>query len=605
MNSAPKVEYCDVVMKGGVTSGIVYPPAISELAKRFAFRNIGGTSIGAVAAALAAAAELGRRKQVDGTFKRLAAIPEELSVSGAIVRLMAPDTSAKSVFAPLSAALFEGRGMRPAILWGLWRAVRHFGFNAAVIAAAVPLLALVLRTGGWASGWGLWLFVAPLTLAVFAAVVALSYGRAFFVMIRENRFGMISAHRESETGEERFTDWLGRQLQELSGLPKDTPLTFGHLANAPRRGEPIPDDVPVINLELIGTNITHGSAYRIPFKKDETFYYDPAEWTTLFDADILRWLDAHPKDGVPPAINEKGVRLRALPGAEHFPVLVGTRLSLGVPLLFTAVPVYNIDLSRRDHRDFAESGDCSEPLLAEQCWFVDGGLCANFPIHLFDAPIPRWPTFGINLKQPHPEYNTEPEMVWLPSNDEPYPAVWNRCDVTAPLEMFKWFVEALIATATGWRDSLQTTMPGFRDRVVHISQRPNEGGFNLGMEPRVVERLACRGTVAGRKLRDEFGWDLHVWIRLRSHLAAQEKCAVAFSRTFAKLKDISAAAAAALKRPDPPKPPRYPWDKDKLDLALDAVDELGKTFLFLEGQKDALQDGSPEPRAPLRISPDA
>jgi hypothetical protein len=244
------------------------------------------------------------------------------------------------------------------------------------------------------------------------------------------------------------------------------------------------------------------------------------------------------------------------------------------------------------------------PLVAEQCWFVDGGLCANFPIHLFDAPIPRWPTFGISLKPPHPDYNTEPQMVWLPSSDEPYPAFWNRCEETTPVDTLKWFVEALVTAATGWRDSLQTTMLGFRDRVVQISQRSNEGGFNLGMEPAIVERLACRGTVAGRKLRDDFLWDSHVWIRLRTHLAAQEKCAVDFSRTFAKLKDISAKAAAAVARP-PAEPPGYPWDSAKLDLALDAVDELGKTFLFLEGQKGALQEGSPKPRAPLRISPDA
>ena len=208
--------------------------------------------------------------------------------------------------------------MRPAVLWGLWRAIRHFGFNAAIIAVAAPLLALVIRGAGWASGWGLWLFVVPLALVIFAAVVALSYGRAFLAMIRENRFGMISAHRESDTGEERFTDWLGRQIQELSGLATNTPLTFGHLANAPRRGEAIPDGVPVINLELIGTNITHGSAYRIPFKKDETFYYDPAEWATLFDADILGWLAAHPKAGVPPAINEQGATLQPLPDVEDF-----------------------------------------------------------------------------------------------------------------------------------------------------------------------------------------------------------------------------------------------------------------------------------------------
>jgi predicted acylesterase/phospholipase RssA len=601
----PKTEYCDLVMKGGVTSGIVYPPAIGELAKKFAFRNIGGTSVGAAAAALAAAAEFGRRAGIPGTFARLAATPEELSAPGAIVKLMAPDTTAKAVFAPLSAALFEGRTLRSAFLRGLGRAVLHFGFNAGILALTVPLLALVLRAAGGVSGWGLWLFVVPLTLGVFGVALALSYGRALFATFQKNRFGMISAHRESDDGDERFIDWLGRQLQELSGLPKDEPLTFGRLANAPLRGEePIPVGIPVINLELIGTNVTHGSACRIPFKKHEVFYYDPAEWNTLFGAEVLEWLEKHPKSGAPPAVNTKGEPLRALPDAEHFPVIVGTRLSLGVPLLFTAVPVYNVDMTRRDHRDYAEHQKITKPLLAEPCWFVDGGLCANFPIHLFDAPIPRWPTFGINLKTPHPEYNTEPDMVWLPSSDEPYPAVWNRCEETTPAGMLKWFLEALITAATGWRDSLQTMMPGFRDRVVHISQRRDEGGFNLGMEPRVVERLACRGTVAGWKLRDRFLWDNHVWIRLRAHLAAQEKCAVDFSKTFAKLKDISAKAAAAVTRP-PSEPPAYPWEKAKLDLALGAIDELGKTFLFLEGQEEALQDGSPKPRAPLRISPDA
>jgi predicted acylesterase/phospholipase RssA len=43
-------------MKGGVTSGIVYPLAVCELAKEFRFVNIGGTSAGAIAAAVTAAA---------------------------------------------------------------------------------------------------------------------------------------------------------------------------------------------------------------------------------------------------------------------------------------------------------------------------------------------------------------------------------------------------------------------------------------------------------------------------------------------------------------------------------------------------------------------
>ena len=53
--------YCDVVMKGGITSGVVYPRAIVELAKRFQLKNIGGTSAGAIAAGVAAAAEFGRK----------------------------------------------------------------------------------------------------------------------------------------------------------------------------------------------------------------------------------------------------------------------------------------------------------------------------------------------------------------------------------------------------------------------------------------------------------------------------------------------------------------------------------------------------------------
>ena len=50
----------DLTMQGGATSGVVYPLAVCELATRFKFRNIGGASAGAIAAAMTAAAELGR-----------------------------------------------------------------------------------------------------------------------------------------------------------------------------------------------------------------------------------------------------------------------------------------------------------------------------------------------------------------------------------------------------------------------------------------------------------------------------------------------------------------------------------------------------------------
>jgi hypothetical protein len=51
---------CDLVMRGGITSGIVYPRAIAKLAETYDFRSIGGTS-GAIAAAATAAAALGAK----------------------------------------------------------------------------------------------------------------------------------------------------------------------------------------------------------------------------------------------------------------------------------------------------------------------------------------------------------------------------------------------------------------------------------------------------------------------------------------------------------------------------------------------------------------
>ena len=54
---------CDIVLKGGITSGVVYPLALVSLSQKYRFSNIGGTSAGAIAAAAAAAAEYGRPSQ--------------------------------------------------------------------------------------------------------------------------------------------------------------------------------------------------------------------------------------------------------------------------------------------------------------------------------------------------------------------------------------------------------------------------------------------------------------------------------------------------------------------------------------------------------------
>lgn len=50
----------DLTMRGGATSGVVYPLAVCEIATKYRVRNVGGASAGAIAAAATAAAELGR-----------------------------------------------------------------------------------------------------------------------------------------------------------------------------------------------------------------------------------------------------------------------------------------------------------------------------------------------------------------------------------------------------------------------------------------------------------------------------------------------------------------------------------------------------------------
>ena len=86
---------------------------------------------------------------------------------------------------------------------------------------------------------------------------------------------------------------------------------------------------------------------------------------------------------------------RELP-TDRLPIVVAARLAMSFPLLISAVPLWAIDYEAP-----IESRGLS------RCWMSDGGLCSNFPIHLFDSFVPRWPTFGISL-QKRGKYHLEP-----------------------------------------------------------------------------------------------------------------------------------------------------------------------------------------------------
>ena len=114
----PPGRYCDLVMKGGVTDGVVYPWAILELARQYRFQSIGGTSVGAVAAALTAASEYSRRYgSLKGFNQVLLEVPQELarahSSGGTRLRsLFQPVPGARALLELLIAAASGAPGWR-------------------------------------------------------------------------------------------------------------------------------------------------------------------------------------------------------------------------------------------------------------------------------------------------------------------------------------------------------------------------------------------------------------------------------------------------------------------------------------------------------------
>src|SRR5262249_4991829 len=97
-NLQPPKLLCDLIMKGGITSGVVYPLAVCKLAEQYSFASIGGASAGAIAAATAAAAECGRRRGKTDAFQSLSRLPANLGAKGRLLSLFQADKSTAPLF---------------------------------------------------------------------------------------------------------------------------------------------------------------------------------------------------------------------------------------------------------------------------------------------------------------------------------------------------------------------------------------------------------------------------------------------------------------------------------------------------------------------------
>lgn len=523
---------CDLVMKGGITSGVLYPLAVCELAETYQLRSVGGTSAGAIAAAVTAAAEYGRRSNRKASgFDSLAGLPEWLATDDHLVNLFKPPQGTRRARSLLIGAL-QGTPklwLTCRVVGQTWASRRWWIPTLAALPGAAIVTALALGSTDL-----VWLQAAALILAILIGVIGLVVGGVLaFVLhtahaIEDNMYGLVSGS-DAWDGSASLSDWLTDEIDRLAGIDQQNrhSLTFGDLWAGPGQeaANAMPED-PLINLEMQATSVTEGRSYRLPRDLGSSFSFDENEFRRLFPPRIVDYLMELAGE------DRRGDGLVPLPDPARLPVVVATRMSLSFPLLVSAVPLYEIDRSMQT----------GEP---ERCWFSDGGITSNFPVSYFDALLPSRPTFGINLRAFHPRHpqrEDERRNIWMPrSNRSGVIEWWTRWPSGRGLAGVVAFLRAVADTMQNWVDNTQTRVPGYRDRIVHISHSKEEGGMNLSMPPDTLAKLSERGRWAGRRLVDYYtnppgapvpddalatdpedrvvSWENHRWIRLRTSLA--------------------------------------------------------------------------------------
>lgn len=584
---------CDLVMKGGVTSGIVYPPVVRKLAKKYRFRNVGGTSAGAIAAAVTAAAEYGRET---GGFTKLKALSDQLGKDNFLRNLFQPSKETQPLMDTLYAVFIDrkkqgkteettdkknspldkffsvlqfaqflsetlrdknqavfAKGSRRGFVAGLILALILSGFSFLVFFLVAQL------TGGSLSGWS---FLALLLLlsVPFAWIGRWLGGLGVGVYdlydiltnkVPENFFGMCNGRKDDSTsdGPEVLTDWLTANINDLAGMDKNgKPLTFGDLKNKgddpQNRG---------IQLKMVTSNLSHNQPYPLPFD-NHLFIFNKQEFDKLFPQNVVEYMTqlAYPSKSV---ILPQGYYF--LPEADDLPVTVAMRMSLSFPILIGAVPLYTINQAAFTGQQGKKPLELTNDHL-QRNWFSDGGISSNFPIHFFDAWLPARPTFGINLislqsdaieknstdqsqvKQgaisvtnhsENPVHRSDTanidslcKAIYLPKADDPFIGPeW------VDIQALTNFLCAIWSTAQNYRDNTQSRLKSYRERIVQVRLRHDEGGLNLAMSPKTIDDMVTKGEEAGEELL-KFNLEHHKWVRfqvlmelLESELKKMEK----------------------------------------------------------------------------------
>jgi predicted acylesterase/phospholipase RssA len=640
-NAEPPIDrFCDIVLEGGVINGVLYPGFLIELARKFRFRSIGGTSVGAIAAALAAACEYNRRYQGNNGFNEgLAKMPAELA---AWVDESKQITKIRSLFQP-------DRKMQRFFDWFVdvvgtplrriekQEEARKAGAEASpkpsphaettkqptvstkqfpyLLKEAVVQGVIHFSPRSW--GFLAWYLVAvfvvwlvqpryPLTQIILGVLIFLCgiiIVHPISVFIKQlctlkslPGNGMCKGMRASDSNPQGLSEWLYEGVQKAANLPLYKPLTFADLWSAPC-GPKAADGSQAsrsIDLRMITTCLSHSRIYELPLSENEhVLMFKLSELEPYFNEHVMAHLRrvskpmsidtcellqkkfarrikekfptptyflptddqrkffevfAKTKENLlkefrKPENIEKGFSepdLREFPKAD-LPIVVAARLSMSVPILFQNIPLIGFNLDEHP-----------ENIDLVRLWFSDGGIGSNLPVHLFDKPIPHWPTFALKILDTPPRNcaNGEPMKAYMPYSHTDgaddnllYPkdkTEFLNLKRTGSLETFSKIMFSIYTSAKDGHDQSFLRMPDVRNRLVTVYMDNRAGNMlNLKISPKKIKELAKDVGAYGGKLAVNAyladappnkyswvnNWQDHRWVRfnmltkgLRSYL---------------------------------------------------------------------------------------
>lgn len=627
----PQDRFCDVVLDGGVINGVVYPGFLMELARKFHFRSLGGTSVGAISAALAAACEFNRRYQGNNGFNEgLAKLPTELAklmdeeaevtkirslfqpdpkvqhlfdwfvdvlgtgleyVKTQVAERQSPETKAKLI-EPKS----ESSNFTKLVMLAWFKAVDHFGPNAWWLfwwmLAALDGVLLLTKVWAMTFAWQMILWQLLYLLGVIflhPVCIAIVQVRR---LIKLPGAGACNGMRASPENTEGLSEWLYEGIQKAANLPLDKPLTFANLWQAPcgPKASDGSQEPRSIDLRMITTCLSHGRIYELPLIDDDdaVVMFKLSELKPYFSTAViahlrrvskplnidtclllrrkiikrkqdlknsqeelyefkLKWRKARKKlkrQFLKPEDKKNGLNdpdIRQLPSSD-LPIVVAARLSMSCPILFQNMPLIGFNFDVR-----------TEDIDLVRLWFSDGGIGSNFPIHLFDKPIPRWPTFGVKILDESPRKDSKQKhlQAHIPfghkdgSDDNLlYPRDKDRVLSRIYKGTGRNFLKILFGIYTSTKDGHDQSfvrMPDVRNRVVRVYLNNRAGNaFNLKISSKQIidlahdvgaygGRLAAQAYLAQSPASTKYkwvnSWQDHRWVRfnmltegLRSYL---------------------------------------------------------------------------------------